>query len=63
MVQGIPPPHLQALIDSVAAGFGLRLYIPITVTSYYEPANWPQKPANETTASGLALKVISGLRL
>jgi hypothetical protein len=29
MVQGIPPPHLQALIDSVAAGCGLRLYIPI----------------------------------
>ena len=29
MVQGIPPPHLQALVDSVAAGCGLRLYIPI----------------------------------
>ena len=29
MVQGIPPPQLQALIDSVAAGCGLRLYIPI----------------------------------
>jgi hypothetical protein len=29
MVQSTPPPHLQALIDSVAAGCGLRLYIPI----------------------------------
>jgi hypothetical protein len=29
MVQDIPPPHLQALIDSVAAGCGLRLCIPI----------------------------------
>jgi hypothetical protein len=28
MVQGPPPPQLQALIDSVAAGCGLHLYIP-----------------------------------
>ena len=28
MVQGAPPPQLQALISSVAAGCGLHLYIP-----------------------------------
>jgi hypothetical protein len=28
MVQGAPPPQLQALINSVAAGCGLHLYIP-----------------------------------
>ena len=28
MIQGAPPPQLQALIDSVAAGCGLHLYIP-----------------------------------
>ena len=28
MVQGAPPPQLQALINSVGAGFGLHFYIP-----------------------------------
>ena len=27
MVQGAPAPQLQALINSVAAGYGLHLYI------------------------------------
>jgi hypothetical protein len=62
MVQGIPPPHLQALIDSVAAGWGLRLYILINKLLRARGLA-PKAGQMPRIASGLALKVISGLRL
>jgi hypothetical protein len=47
MVQGTPPPQLQALIDSVAAGCSLRPLHP-ELTNYGELADRPQGRANDS---------------
>src|SRR6266699_863861 len=44
-----PPPQLQALISSVAAGYGLHLYIPNyrTTDSWSEFSGLPNVPSGE----------------